>query len=628
MILIVNIVRGVLIFILLFLVYFWDFINQKVFDYMYIRELANFKKDRKIVGIYFSIHTFENLQRRYVKEFYFLEKFLASQRIPYLIITDYTLDLLDQDIDLLIVNDARYIPASTILHMIEYSQKGKILFTYQSLMYNSKGQKHKNHLLYQLGLYDIVFVNRDYNYFSFKHFTKILLSRKYCVEYYTDSNNVLGFTSNKTPFLVKAGNVYFLAENTFCVENLSNQLIYKFNSYLIRHILDDMHHSSMSFKFSNLELVMPIEFIITHPKTRRYFSFSKKMRKLLSELVEVVESRVLYPKLMAKGNVYLKVSLSRVDNVSFKRFGFRYGSSNFVLFIRYNRQGGIEDYWSYRYEKIESKREEYVIDVELEDYIMSVVTSEMPDYFELEALKAQALAARTYAVKNLSRHTNFDLCDLPHCQNFEGEKKETFKSFIATLSTKGEIITYKGNPIDAVYHSTCGGITANSEDVWNTYVPYLRKVKDYETNLNDSNCKQSRLFTWIIEIPLNKANKILSKTIPYLLQLPYEGSLKSIKVYKNSSQRVQKMIIQTDLETYVAYKDDSIYLFSEDLYYSMLPSNFIEKVEIKDGIIRFYGRGFGHGVGMCQFGANKLGTKLSYRQIIKHYYKGVSIGRI
>jgi stage II sporulation protein D len=501
-------------------------------------------------------------------------------------------------------------------------------------MFNRNGIKYSPELYKSFGLYDIVFTNRQYRYFSLdtiENFKKVLLSRGYAVEYYTDEQNVSAFTSEKTPFLVKYENYYFLAENTFSIENLSNKLIFEFNVYLLNMIMsdDESYSQSENFKslrttslsYSKIEFLMPLEYILSNPKTRRYFYYSRKSRELLEALNKAIEYKSKYQK---KLKIRLSVDLAKYN----KRFVLTYEDNYFLVFLKLNKQGGIEDYYSTRFNPTRSFREileSKVIDLNLDDYIVSVVTSEMPDYFNIEALKAQAVCARTYAMKNLNRHKYFDLCDRPHCQNYEGEKVETFKSFIAAFSTYGEVITYKGTLINAVYHSTCGGITANSEDVWGAYVPYLRSVKDFDDNIDNAYCKESRLFKWTVKINLKRAEKILSKTVPHLLNQKFEGNIKKIVLQKNSSGRIQKLTLFTTKASYSISKDDSIYLFSDDLYYSLLPSNFVDKVEIVKGEIVFYGRGFGHGVGMCQFGANHLAKTKNYKEIIKHYYKDTEV---
>ena len=116
-------------------------------------------------------------------------------------------------------------------------------------------------------------------------------------------------------------------------------------------------------------------------------------------------------------------------------------------------------------------------EVPFEQYLYSVVGSEMPSTWALEALKAQAIAARTYAVRQFKPNASFDICDSPACQAYEGLEAESPASRAAVDATRGIIAVYDGEPIDAVYSANMGGHTAASEDVWTNRVSYLRPVK-------------------------------------------------------------------------------------------------------------------------------------------------------
>jgi len=118
--------------------------------------------------------------------------------------------------------------------------------------------------------------------------------------------------------------------------------------------------------------------------------------------------------------------------------------------------------------------------VNMEEYLFSVVPSEMPASWHIEALKAQATAARTYTVRRQHAHSaqGFSLCDTEHCQVYHGIGREHYRSTQAVNATRGRLILFNGEPIEAVYFSSSGGITANSEDVWVNPRPYLRAVAD------------------------------------------------------------------------------------------------------------------------------------------------------
>lgn len=678
------------IFFISFIIYFYDYISNQIFEYLYIKNLENYKKNRdtKLIGIYFSYNTFYNLNRRYLKEFYFLKKFLDLNKIKYITITDKSLNLLDSfDIDLLIVNDCRTLPINIILKFKDYiDNNGKILFIYQSLIYNKFYQKNSPKIYNLFNLANIEFNNINYNYFKiaknyinlFKDYPdKILLSRKYTVNLQLLYDyEILAYLEDNTPFLVKINNnIYFLVENTFTIENYSNYYIYNFNLDLINLILGinlkktDIKESNIFSKIKPYELAFSNELIFL--KFLKNSSFSFFINKYLQkQKITPTNLDKIQKKINFKNQVYIDIGLEDMNLNKIKYFNlvgltgenklsnFKHISEGFlktnllinelkdnkkivannkdniILFIKLNKQNGIEEIFSTYFKEIYFKEGVIIIKISMDNYIQDVVISEMPDIFNLEALKAQAIAARTYAFKSLKykRHQNYNLCNKPHCQAFEGQYNQTFKGYLASIFTHNLIITYNNEPIDALYHSTCGGLTANSEDVFKNKIPYLKSIKDYQDNIDNAYCKNSKLFKWKIEFNKNELDLILSKTIPYILNQKYEGNIYNIILQKNKSQRINKLMIISkkgdNFYKYTAYKDDSIYLFSRDMYYSILPSNFIEKIEKEGDKFIFKGRGFGHGVGMCQFGANYLGNSFDYSYILKHYYKGVIIKNV
>lgn len=680
---------SILIFFIFFIIYFYDIFSEKTFNFFYNKSIQNYQKnkDTYIIGIFFSYNTFYYLNRRYLKEFYFLEKFLHLNKIKYIIITDKSLNLLDSsDIDLLIVNDCRILPMNVILKFNEYlDNNGKILFVYQSLIYNKFYQKNnpKIYELFNIANIDFNSINQDYfkiNSIFFKDYpNKILLSRKYSVNLQLISNyEILSSLADNSPFLVKINNnIYFLSENTFSIENYSNPYIYNFNIDLINLILNKKISNKIDPKNFNIfliikphELAFSNEFIFSKLlKQSKYHFFINKY--LFKQKIDIQNLDDIQKERKSKKQIYISIGLEDINIKKLKEFNligltgksnltnFKYISDGFfnnnfiinelqnnnkilsisredniILFIRLNKQNGIEEISSYYFNEILIKDETLIIKLSMDNYISNVVISEMPDSFNLEALKAQAIAARTYAFKSLkyNRHKNYNLCNKPHCQAFNGQYNESFKGYLASILTNNLIITYNNIPIDALYHSTCGGVTANSEDVFNNKIPYLRSTKDYKDNINNAYCKDSKLFKWKIKITKKELDIMLSNTIPFILNQKYQGNIYNIILEKNKSQRIDKLIIISkkgnSIYKYIGYKDDAIYLFSKDMYYSLLPSNFIEKItKTKDEFV-FEGRGFGHGVGMCQFGANYLASFYNYLFILKHYYKGVQIKKV
>ncbi|MEN2984036.1 MAG: SpoIID/LytB domain-containing protein [Dictyoglomaceae bacterium] len=239
----------------------------------------------------------------------------------------------------------------------------------------------------------------------------------------------------------------------------------------------------------------------------------------------------------------------------------------------------------------------------LEDYLMGVIPVEMPVSYPLEALKAQAVSARTYALSNLNRHKIFDLCANVHCQAYKGVNFEKEKTNIAVKETIGEVITYNGRLIKAFYHSSSGGITENSEDVWGGYYPYLRSVKDVEELNND---------TWVVFLSFEDIKRKLANINLNLQEVFY------IELEKSSTGRVKNVIIRNNAENWLIRGTLWREIFN-------IPSTLFD-IKFENTGIYILGKGMGHGVGLSQRGAKFLAERgFNYKEIIKYYYKGVEI---
>lgn len=238
--------------------------------------------------------------------------------------------------------------------------------------------------------------------------------------------------------------------------------------------------------------------------------------------------------------------------------------------------------------------------VNIERYVSRVVQAEVGYGAEEEYYKIQSIICRTYAVRNLERHAvdGYDVCDHQHCQVYSGLKTPTETVIKATAATSGSVMVSKENDLVlSAFHANCGGQTANSEDVWKESRSYLRSVKD-------TFCLASRSATWEKQLPLGE----------FLTQLGFSTTAIDSTWYWKSEDRNKYFRINTDsVETTVMRR-----LLS-------LRSTFFD-VEIKDGTITMFGKGYGHGVGLCQQGAMKMAESgYTYSQILGYYYKGVSL---
>jgi len=278
--------------------------------------------------------------------------------------------------------------------------------------------------------------------------------------------------------------------------------------------------------------------------------------------------------------------------------------------------------------------------IKLEKYLKSVVGSEMPKEFPLAALQAQAIAARTYALKLLGKNKLFDVHSTQASQVYLGLEAETPKTNKAVRSTGSLALYYQDKLINAVFHSSSGGKTENSGQVWRYQLPYLISVVDYDQN--------STKYRW--------SNKFTSAELDKVF--PDLGGLNSIQITKKSntdrvlnirlkgpngnkdisgkSLRKKLQLFSTKFEVELKFdQNDPL----RELNYLNVKNkmNFINKIgddlKIKplpiipsDYFLIVQGYGAGHGVGMSQWGAKAMAERgSSFSKILKHYYTGVQI---
>lgn len=248
-----------------------------------------------------------------------------------------------------------------------------------------------------------------------------------------------------------------------------------------------------------------------------------------------------------------------------------------------------------------------IINLELEEYVLGVVGAEMPASFNIEALKAQAILARTYALKSIKNGKK--LTDTVSTQaykdNSELQKlwKNDYTKYYekikkAVNETKGKVILYNNEYIDAVYHSTSNGKTENSKNVWKNSLPYLVSV-DSSWDKNVKSYKKETIF---------EINEFCN-----ILKLDVEEPI-TYEIIHNETGRVRQITINNKTFSGTEFRN-LLKLRSTDF-----------EIEINDEKIKVTTYGYGHGVGMSQYGANEMAKQgYSYIQILKHYYTGVVI---
>jgi len=250
--------------------------------------------------------------------------------------------------------------------------------------------------------------------------------------------------------------------------------------------------------------------------------------------------------------------------------------------------------------------------VDLEEYLYGVVPNEIPVSWSDEVIKAQSVVARTFALSRKSNLSDsfYDLDDSTFSQVYGGYSKENERINSLVDRTKGEILYYAGEPALAYYHSTCGGKTESSENIWGKDIPYLKTV---QCNW----CKNSPYFEWQLEISSQRLVEILKK-----IGKNFDSRNISVKIIdKNSSGRVANLEFFDNSQSIVMKANNFRNLVGTSELKSL---NFI--VTKRNNLFLFKGYGWGHGVGMCQWGAKNMSDQgIDYRRILQYYFRGVKL---
>lgn len=282
------------------------------------------------------------------------------------------------------------------------------------------------------------------------------------------------------------------------------------------------------------------------------------------------------------------------------------------------------DYSNFATIKLYHTKTDEVEELPIDEYLYGVVSSEMPVKYEIEALKAQAVVARTYTIYQIThsngKHNNAEICDnYACCQAWiskedrlakwdKSEAENNWQKIVnAVNSTQGKVITYNGDVIDAFFHSNSGGITETASNVWGGQnFPYLQSV---ETSGEDEYSEYNS------EVELSKdeiINKLKEKHSEIEINFEENDVIKILEFTESGRVKTIRFgnieIAGTEARTILGLKSTNF--------------NF----EIRDNSVVFFVKGYGHGVGMSQTGADSLAKQGSnYEEIIKHFYSNVEI---
>ncbi|MEM9163669.1 MAG: SpoIID/LytB domain-containing protein [Cyanobacteria bacterium P01_F01_bin.4] len=244
--------------------------------------------------------------------------------------------------------------------------------------------------------------------------------------------------------------------------------------------------------------------------------------------------------------------------------------------------------------------------VDLEHYLYSVVGSEMPASWPQDSLQAQAVAARSYALYHQGRANNrlFDMGGTQAWQVYRGIDGEAPTTLAAVDETAGQVLTYAGSIIEAVFHSSSGGHTENSEDVWSRPVPYLKGVADFD--------QDAPTYQWQVAFSIDEISQRITGV----------GRIQNLEIMERSaSGRVKQVQVVGDTDARMMAGKDmrrALGLRSTKFEVALGPDSF-----------EIHGAGFGHGIGMSQWGARGMAQQgHSYDEILTHYYQGTALARL
>ena len=277
--------------------------------------------------------------------------------------------------------------------------------------------------------------------------------------------------------------------------------------------------------------------------------------------------------------------------------------------------------------------------VPMDSYLRGVVPLEIGTRTaaEFAAVQVQAIAARTYSYTRLTNTRAFDMYATVQDQVYGGVDAEKAQTDSAIRTTRDLVIAYAGKPINAYYSSTCGGSTAGATEVWNDRPdePYLRPVSDRIPGTDRFYCDPSPRFSWTQTWDKPALRAVMDKYLSTYTPAPKSGVGRITSITeqgRTASDRVRALRIETETGTYTLRGNDNRFVLRNPQG-AILNSTYFRHVTTVDGgevsSLTVTGRGYGHGIGMCQWGAiGRARAGQDFRTILETYYQGARVARI
>lgn len=256
-------------------------------------------------------------------------------------------------------------------------------------------------------------------------------------------------------------------------------------------------------------------------------------------------------------------------------------------------------------------RLDIVESLSMDDYLCGVLPAEMSPDWPLEALKAQAVASRTFALKQLNPLKDYDITDGVEMQVYKGSAVVAPRVAEAVSSTHGEVLRFRKKLVTTFFHACCGGHTSSTSSSWGEDL-----IKPL-SGIADSFCSDSRHYRWELFVPTRELLTFIQKQgatalrIKAVKMLQRDRAGRSISLKFSTDQGARTVLVKE------LRKEIGTFEFK---------SNYITRISQAKNGYEFEGRGWGHGVGMCQEGAKTMAIKgRLYKKILRHYYPGASI---
>ena len=384
-------------------------------------------------------------------------------------------------------------------------------------------------------------------------------------------------------------------------------------------LLDDIRHPRSTLRHSGFLASIVLILMITAPLPILADS-SPTIRILLGEepaRVAVRGSSLLIEK-QDRGNWVPVLSSVRWVEFSPAQGGVHLeGSSVYARTIRVRSREGLLGYAGRQYRgyltvMLKSDKLMVVSHLPLESYLAGVVNGEIDSSWPMEALKAQVVAARSYALYQMNaRSPYYDLKTDVTDQVYAGPDSEDERAVDAVRMTRGQILYGEGGPIPAFYHSSCGGSTASARELWGFPQPAQEGVYCGQ-------CQEAPYANWKLSLDVEEIVDTVMTLYPNI------DNVRSMGVHRRTRDgRIQTLFVETGRSRVLVDAGE----FRKALGYRKLPSTRFSLGTSGDRIV-LTGEGYGHGVGLCQWGARGSALKgMDYSQILRKYYPGTEIRR-